>query len=105
MSKMAIPDDSTGTTDIPVLTDIVEHGAIPTTGPVDLPADVETLIAELQTKLSAGAFALTEKLLRSAISNMEATLFEEVLNRLRQDLPDLVDTVLREHLVAETDED
>ena len=105
MSEMAMPDDSTATTDIPVLTDVVEPGAIPTTGPAVLPTEVETLIAELQTKLSADAFALTEKLLRSAISDMEATLFEEVLNRLRRDLPDLVDTILREHLVAETDED
>ena len=66
---------------------------------------METLIAELQTKLSADAFALTEKLLRSAISEMEATLFEKVLNRLRQDLPELVDTILREHLGPEIDED
>ena len=102
---MAMPDNSTATADIPVLTDIVEQDAIPATGPAELPADVETLIAELQTKLSADAFALTEKLLQSAISDMEATLFEQVLNRLRQDLPDLVDKVLREHLVAETDED
>jgi len=100
-----MPDNSTATADIPVLTDIVEQDAIPATGPAELPADVETLIAELQTKLSADAFALTEKLLQSAISDMEATLFEQVLNRLRQDLPDLVDKVLREHLVAETDED
>lgn len=105
MSEMAIPDDSTAATEIPVLTDIVEQGAIPTASPAEIPADVEILIAELQTKLSADAFALTEKLLRSAISDMEATLFEKVLNRLRQDLPDLVDTVLREHLVTETDED
>jgi hypothetical protein len=102
---MAMPDNSTATADIPVLTDIVEQDAIPATGPAELPADVETLIAELQTKLSADAFALTEKLLQSAISDMEATLFEQVLNRLRQDLPDLVDTVLREHLITETDED
>ena len=100
-----MPDNSTATADIPVLTDIVEQDAIPATGPAELPADVETLIAELQTKLSADAFALTEKLLQSAISDMEATLFEQVLNRLRQDLPDLVDTVLREHLITETDED
>ncbi len=100
-----MPDDSTATADIPVLTDIVEQNAIPATGPAELPADVETLIAELQTKLSADAFSLAEKLLLSAISEMKATLLERVLNRLRQDLPDLVDTVLREHLIAETDKD
>ena len=100
-----MPDESTSTADIPLLTDIVEQDASLETIPTVLPADMEALIAELQTKLSADAFALTEKLLRSAISEMEATLFEQVLNRLRQDLPELVDTVLREHLGSEIDED
>ena len=63
------------------------------------------LIAELQTTLSVGAFTLTEQLLHSAISEMEATLFEQVLNRLRQELPELIDTVLREHLAIDSDED
>jgi F0F1-type ATP synthase membrane subunit b/b' len=102
---MTMPDESTPTTDIPTLTDIIEQDATPETIPTVLPTDMEALIAELQTELSADAFALTEKLLRSAISEMEATLFEKVLNRLRQDLPELVDTILREHLGPEIDED
>ncbi len=100
-----MPDESTPTADIPTLTDIVEQDATLETIPTVLPVDIEALIAELQTKLSADAFALTEKLLRSAISEMEATLFQQVLNRLRRDLPELVDTVLREHLGSEIDED
>ncbi|HJP36468.1 MAG TPA: hypothetical protein QF901_10810, partial [Gammaproteobacteria bacterium] len=69
------------------------------------PSAGETLIAELQTKLSVGAFTLTEQLLHSAISEMEATLFEQVLNRLRQELPELIDSVLREHLGTENNDD
>ncbi len=32
------------------------------------------------------------------MKELEATLFDEVINRLRAELPDLVDNVLREHL-------
>jgi len=102
-------DESLASADIPVLTDVVEDDfdAEATATPVKADGldDPEMLIAELQTKLSVGAFTLTEQLLHSAISEMEATLFEQVLNRLRQELPELVDTVLREHLGADSDED
>jgi len=102
-------DESFANPEIPVLTDVVED-ELDSEANTDEPAtdtlfDREMLIAELQTKLSVGAFTLTEQLLHSAISEMEATLFEQVLNRLRQELPELVDTVLREHLAPESDED
>lgn len=95
-------DEFTASDDIPVLTDVVRDE--PTLDPTsdELPSDGEMLIAELQTKLSVRAFALTEQLLLSAISEMESTLREQVLNRLRQELPELIDTVLREHLDSET---
>ena len=98
-------DEETTAPDTPVLTDIVEDSSS-----ADVPADEdpsagETLIAELQTKLSVGAFTLTEQLLHSAISEMEATLFEQMLNRLRQELPELIDSVLREHLGTENNDD
>jgi len=97
-------DESTASADIPVLTDVVTDEPITSTEPADIPSDIETLIAELQTELSVGAFALTEQLLHVAFSEIEATLFEQVLNRLRQELPELVDTVLREHLGSESHE-
>ena len=100
-----MPDESTASAEIPVLTDVVETAPPPDPSSSDLPSDEETLIAELQTKLSVSAFALTEQLLHSAISEMEATLCEQVLNRLRQDLPELIDTVLREHLDSENRQD
>jgi hypothetical protein len=82
---------------IPILTDIIR--AAPTT-----PAsDVETLIAEVQTKLASRTFALTDELLRSAFAQMEATLFEQISSQLRRQLPELIDATLREHLDTHND--
>jgi len=84
---------------IPTLTDVVPaHVA-----DEDRDAERENLIAELQTELAASAFALTERLLQNATSEMEATLFEQVSNKLRQELPELVDGVLRRHLASGKD--
>jgi hypothetical protein len=65
--------------------------------------DVESLIAELQTSLASSTFTLTEKLLREAFNEMEAKLYEQISARLRRELPELIDTLLREHLVADRD--
>jgi hypothetical protein len=90
---------------IPVLTDVVEDEPTPDTESDEPAFDGEILIAELQTKLSVSAFDLTEQLLLSAISEMESTLREQVLIRLRQELPELIDTVLREHFDVEIDDE
>ena len=90
---------------IPVLTDVVEDEPRPDTEADEPAFDGEMLIAELQTKLSVSAFDLTEQLLLSAISEMESTLREQVLIRLRQELPELIDTVLREHFDVEIDDE
>jgi hypothetical protein len=100
---------------IPVLTDIISsHEALKTDAEIEAeifrtdcevvinpsrPAiDLETLIAELQTKLASSAFTLTEEILRSSLAEMEANLYEQVSARLRRELPELIDTMLREHL-------
>ncbi|HEY9183391.1 MAG TPA: hypothetical protein VIQ99_09335 [Gammaproteobacteria bacterium] len=75
---------------IPTLTEIIRT-ANPT------PADVETLLAEVQTKLASRTFQLADTLLRSAFAEMEASLFEQISSRLRRELPDLIDATLREH--------
>jgi hypothetical protein len=75
---------------IPTLTEIIRTAS-------PMPADVETLLAELQTKLASRTFKLTDDLLRSAFAEMEASLFEQVSSRLRRELPDLIDATLREH--------
>jgi hypothetical protein len=91
-----MPEDSASKSPIPVLTDVIDE----TAGSEESgdPRAIETLIAELQTELSASAFALTEQVLRAAFAEMEAALFEQITARLRQELPELVDRVLRERL-------
>lgn len=78
---------------IPTLTEAVSR--VP---PGDREVERENLIAELQTELAASTFALTERLLNNALTEMEAALYEQVSKRLRQELPELVDGVLRRHL-------
>jgi hypothetical protein len=79
---------------IPVLTDAIAASGIWAT-------DRDMLVAELQTKLASRAFALTEQLLRAAVAEIEASLFEHIAARLRRELPELIDATLREHLPAE----
>jgi hypothetical protein len=82
---------------IPVLTDVIRGSAAPTAG------DMETLVAEIQTKLASRTFALTDELLRTAFAQMEATLFEQISSRLRRQLPELIDATLREHFDTHND--
>lgn len=94
---MAAPSHS----NIPVLTEIIaELDDAGTTVP-----EIETLIAELQTRLASRTFALTEELMRSALAELEATLHEQISSRLRRELPELIDDVLRQHLAREPEED
>jgi hypothetical protein len=88
-------EDDHSADQIPVLTEMVDAGAEDAEN--RLPDNMETLIAELQTELAASTFALTEHLLQNALTEMEAALFEQVSARLRQELPELVDGVLRKH--------
>jgi hypothetical protein len=76
---------------IPTLTEIIRTTTKPTG------TDVETLLAEVQTKLASRTFQLADDLLRSAFAEMEASLFEQISSRLRRELPDLIDATLREH--------
>lgn len=82
---------------IPVLTDAVARSRRQVVDAVARPTLTESDLAELETRIAAGSFALVEKLLRNACREMEATLFDEVVSRLRNELPDLIDQVLREH--------
>jgi hypothetical protein len=76
---------------IPVLTDVIRTAA----GSPN--AELEGLLAELQLKLAARAFKLTDELLRSAFAAMQAALFEQISGQLRRQLPELIDATLREH--------
>ena len=73
--------------DIPVLTDAVEPG------PIAPAFDIKAVHAALVSE----TLELADSLLRQAINDIEATLFERVVDRMRAQLPELVDRVLREH--------
>jgi hypothetical protein len=100
---MAPPDEK----HIPLLTDIVVGAnALDTKSRAaahTVPPDIETTIAELQTRLASRTYALTDELLRAAFNDMEASVFRQVSSRLRQQLPELIDAVLREQLKQEDD--
>jgi len=99
--------------DIPILTDALERA---TTGrPASKPKqpervvpdeiveqtlinDREMTIAELQTQIAAAMFALTDEIMRKTFAEMEATIFQQISGRLRRELPELIDTLLRERL-------
>lgn len=74
--------------DIPTLTDVVE---------LDSPGLTAEELAAVQAEITARVLELADELLREASGEVEAILFERVSDRLRALLPELIDTVLREH--------
>ncbi len=100
--------------DIPILIDAVGRGyleerhsdlALLATNLVDRSPGVEreTLIAELQTEIAAGIFALTDEIMRKTFAEMEATVFEQISARLRSELPEMIDALLRARLADRND--
>lgn len=81
---------------IPVLTDALREFSEQLEGASE--ADREELIAELQTRIAASTFELTDEVMRRAFAEMEATVFEKISGRLRRELPEMIDTLLRERL-------
>ena len=71
---------------IPILRDRVDEGPVPAT--IDIKALQSTIVAE--------TLKLADSLLHRAVRDIEATLFEHVFDRLRAELPELVDRVIRE---------
>ena len=97
-------ENATPKKDIPVLTDVMADDGAANSAETMASIDRASLIAELQTQLASNAYALTEQLLHQAFAEMEATLFEQVSARLREELPELIDRILREHLGEDGDE-
>jgi len=64
--------------------------------------DQQTL-AELRSSLTTQTIDLASQLLHGAVREMEAALLEQVLDRLRQQLPILIDDVLNEQLALGED--
>jgi hypothetical protein len=80
--------------DIPILTDAVKENA-----PASLPREAKAVHAAILTE----TLELADSLLHQAVKDIEATLSERVLDRLRAQLPELVDRVLREHAATQED--
>lgn len=62
------------------------------------PGITEQDLASVQAELTTLTRDLTDRLLDHAMRDMEAALVEQVSNRLREELPELIARVLREHL-------
>jgi len=75
--------------DIPILTDPIEQAGGQAAPPFDFNAAHAAILTE--------TLKLADSLLRRAARDIEATLFERVFDRLRTELPELVDRALREH--------
>lgn len=87
-----MPADPHDPRDIPILTDTVK-GSLPVT----LSLDAKAVHAAILTE----TLELADSLLHQAVKDIEATLFERVLDRLRAQLPELVDRILHEHAAAQ----
>jgi hypothetical protein len=82
---------------IPVLTEVIRTGAS------QRGQELDALLAELQTNLAARTFRLADDLVRAALREVEATLFEQISGKLRRQLPELIDATLREHFETPDD--
>jgi hypothetical protein len=80
--------DSHDPRDIPILTDAVEQD-----GRAFALFDAKSVHAGVVTE----SLKLADSLLHQATKDIEAILFERVLDQLRAQLPEIVDRVLREH--------
>lgn len=101
--------------DIPILIDAVgrgfpgerRHDGAPPLSPKSVDkshsSERDTLIAELQTEIAAGVFELTDDIMRRTFAEMEATVFERVSARLRSELPEMIDALLRARLADRGD--
>jgi len=57
-------------------------------------------IQDLQSAITTEALKAADTLLHQAARDMEAILFERVYDRLREQLPELIERILKERLEA-----
>lgn len=99
--------------ELPILTDVVElhaTGSFPKAERAPEPESpyaagllAEEDVAALQALLVSRTLNLTDELLHSAAREIEAVMFERVIDRLRAALPELVAAALREQLAPDDD--
>jgi Zn-dependent M32 family carboxypeptidase len=87
-----MPSEPHDPRDIPILTQAVQESA-----EAPLSFDAKAVHAAILTE----TLELADSLLHQAAKDIEATLFERVFDRLRAQLPELVDRILREHAATE----
>ncbi len=80
--------------DIPILTETVKESTSPSAS-----FDAKSAHAAIVTE----TLKLADSLLHQAAKDIEATLLERVFDRLRAQLPELVDRALKEHAAAQED--
>jgi hypothetical protein len=96
---------------IPVLTETVDlsvpvevhagagHQIVDPASPVDADQEIDPQVLEdLRSTLATQTIDLASQLLHGAVREMEAALLEQVLDRLREKLPMLIDEVLNQQL-------
>ncbi len=88
--------------DIPVLTDVVEDEPATTpmlrSGPVPPKPEVVTIPQELLSEvLTERIAALTDQLLRDATAEIHTTLVNKVWEKLREEIPAIVEEALKEN--------
>lgn len=94
-------DEKTGGASIPILRDRVSR-----TEQLRLPTPLpDEVVAELQTELASRVYELTDDLLHAALKEMESALFRQVSDRLREELPELMEQTLDEVLGRDRGED
>ncbi|HTL50470.1 MAG TPA: hypothetical protein VL219_07390 [Steroidobacteraceae bacterium] len=97
--------------ELPILTDVVELHATGNFPKPEHPAPAESAyaagllseedVAALQSLLVSRTLNLTDELLHAAAREIEAVMFERVIDRLRAALPELVAAALREQLAPD----
>ncbi len=80
--------------DIPILTDAVNQSSEEM-----LSVDVQAVHAAILTE----TLELADTLLHQAARDIEAAIFERVFDRLRAQLPEMVDRILHEHAARRED--
>lgn len=82
--------------DIPVLTDLADESMLPAAPAPAAAAPVLTIPQDLLSEeLTERIAALTDRLLRDAAAEIHATLVEKVWEKLREEIPGIVEEVLR----------
>ena len=80
--------------EIPVLTDIVEPNVGSASAFIN---DTSRFLGELEAHLTAVVHEQTDELVHNALREMEALLLEQVSDRLKAKLPQLISRVIAEH--------